>query len=167
MAKAYLISAALVSDLKRMLRWWKTQSSRGEKLSSSSLHPEDTRLFPILGRADADVSADATGTFSVYSGTPTSESYTGVKINDVACKKAVAANEFVMLLNNGSGWYAVKFAGAGGGDFDFCATIPVDTAGHLMSITDTTKFVFFVGNKDTGCTGWAELTEGCCEDPPP
>lgn len=61
----------------------------------------------LLGKTDASHAKNASGTVSVWSGTPGSESDTGVNVTAYNKFAAVASGKFVWVLNNGDGYYLV------------------------------------------------------------
>lgn len=61
----------------------------------------------LLGKTDASHAKSASGTVSVWAGTPGSESDTGTNITAYNKFSAVASGKFVWVLNNGDGYYLV------------------------------------------------------------
>lgn len=70
--------------------------------------PRLARLLPCVGRTDASHAKAASGTVSVYSGTPGSETDTGVNITAWNRWGDLDANTYVWCDHNGFGWYIIQ-----------------------------------------------------------
>lgn len=85
------------------VRHYERQIKNSRPVTAGAKHPRVNR--PYLGVTDAAIAKGASGTISIYTGTPGSESDSGVNVTAYNRFGAVAITKYVWVDHNGFGWY--------------------------------------------------------------